>query len=177
MKDFTNAPCFETDIVMNLHTGTHIDRPLHMIEGGETMDSLDISNLVTECVVLDFSHLEEKITKADLVEKEIQRGTFVILKTKNSNENVFNPSFVYLEESGAKYLQSLAVKGVGIDALGIERAQLGYPTHKTILGDMRIILEGLVLKGVQEGKYQLIALPLKIAGVEASPTRAILIQE
>ena len=64
--------------------------------------------------------------------------------------------------------------GVGIDSLGIERSQPGHETHKTLLGNSIMILEGLRLKEVVEGKYILIAAPLNIPGVEASPVRAFL---
>ena len=67
------------------------------------------------------------------------------------------------------------IKGVGIDALGIERNQT--PTHKLLLGAGIIIIEGLRLKDVPEGEYFLIALPLKIKDVEAAPTRAILVEK
>ena len=85
--------------------------------------------------------------------------------------------FIYLAESGARYLVDKGVRGVGIDALGIERNQLGHPTHKLLLANGIYILEGLRLKEVKEGSYTLIAAPLNIIGVEASPVRALLLDK
>lgn len=84
---------------------------------------------------------------------------------------------MYLDASAAEYLKSAGITGVGIDALGIERAQPGHETHKTLLGAGIIILEGLRLADVNEGTYRLAALPLRLKGTEASPARAILIEE
>jgi len=99
------------------------------------------------------------------------------LKTKNSFSDDFDYNFVYLSGDAAKYLVSKKIIGVGIDGLGIERNQPTYDTHKSLLSNKVMILEGLRLKEVLEGSYKLIILPLKIANVEASPARAILIED
>ena len=74
-------------------------------------------------------------------------------------------------------LASRKIKGVGIDSLGIERNQPDHATHKILLGNGIHILEGLRLKNVKEGEYTLIAAPLNIKNVEASPVRALLVEE
>ncbi|HHU55591.1 MAG TPA: cyclase family protein [Acholeplasmataceae bacterium] len=167
----------ESSIVLDLHTGTHIDAPLHMIKDGNMINDYSLSSFITPCYVIDFTNLEDKISEKDLKLKNIKVNDFVLLKTKNSFNESFDFNFVYLDEEGARYLKSLNIKGVGIDALGIERNQENHPTHKILLSNNIIIIEGLKLDNVPEGKYQLIALPLKIDGVEASPTRAILIEK
>lgn len=173
-SDFESGSVYESKLGIELHTGTHIDAPLHMIEDGEDITLYPIESSVSPCRVLDFTHIEEAITKEDLMEKEIVEGEFVLLKTKNSWDEGFNYSFIYLDESGAKYMVEKGVIGAGIDSLGIERAQPGHETHKTLLGNKIMILEGLRLKHVEEGPYVLVAAPLNIPGVEASPTRAFL---
>ncbi len=175
--NFDHASHYETNVSYNLHTGTHIDAPLHMIEGGATMESYDISRFVTDCRVLDLTGVSGMIHKEDLEPFKPQKGEFLLFKTKNSFEEIFNTGFVSLAEDGAVYLKDIGIDGAGIDALGIERGQPDHMTHKTLLGNNIIILEGLRLKEVPEGSYQLIALPVKLAMVEASPTRAILISE
>ena len=97
------------------------------------------------------------------------------MKTKNSWDDQFQSDFIYLDKSGAEFLEENNVLGVGIDALGIERNQPYHETHKILLSRHIPILEGLRLKEVPAGEYILHALPLKIAGVEAAPTRAVLI--
>jgi arylformamidase len=81
-----------------------------------------------------------------------------------------------LDKDAAKYLSMCKVKGVGTDGLGIERAQKNHETHKTLLKNGIVIIEGLRLKEIKEDTYSLIFLPLKIKGVEASLGRAVLIK-
>ncbi len=177
VTDYNTGSIHESVISMNLHTGTHIDAPLHMIQGGSTFETIDISRLVTPCCVYDFTGAEERITANDLRAKDIQPGSFILLKTRNSFFEGFDPGFVYVDASAAEYLSDKGIIGVGIDSLGIERAQPGHETHKTLLGNGIIILEGLRLADIREGEYKLIALPLRITGTEASPARAVLIEE
>ncbi|MCT4605214.1 MAG: cyclase family protein [Marinisporobacter sp.] len=177
INDYMIGNTYETDMRINLHTGTHIDAPLHMIKDGDTIDQIDLKELITKCRVLDFTEVGECIKKTDLEKKDIKAGEFLLLKTKNSYVDTFELDFVYLEKSGADYLQKMNIKGVGIDALGVERSQKNHPTHKILLGSKMIIIEGLRLKGVKEGTYMIYALPLKLKGVEAAPARVILIEE
>lgn len=167
----------ETRISMDMHTGTHIDAPLHMIRGGDTIENLDINKVITKCKVFDFTNISDKITLEDLISKDIQKGDFIIFKTRNSFREDFDFEFVYLDKTGAEFLKEKGVAGVGIDALGIERAQPEHETHKILLGAGIVILEGVRLKDVEEGEYFLYAAPLKIRGAEASPTRAVLVKE
>lgn len=168
---------YETDLTMNLHTGTHIDAPLHMIQNGKTMDMYQIEDFIAKAIVLDFTDKTDCITESDLRGKKIERNDFVLLKTKNSFDTSFHSEFIYLERSGAKYLVDLGVKGVGIDALGIERAQPDHETHLHLLGNDIMIVEGLCLKEVVEDIYQLIILPIMLGNTEAAPARAILMKE
>lgn len=177
LQDFSSGSAYESNITMDMHTGTHIDAPLHMIENGSAIEELDLERVVTHCKVIDFTAVENKITKDDFLNKEINKDDFIILKTKNSFNDEFDFNFVYLEKSGAEYLKDKKIKGVGIDALGIERSQAGHETHKTLLGNGITIIEGLRLKDIREGNYMLCALPLRIDNVEAAPARAILIEE
>ncbi|AIS52253.1 glucose-6-phosphate 1-dehydrogenase Zwf [Thermoanaerobacter kivui] len=136
-----------------------------------------LSKVITKCKVFDFTNIFDKITSEDLVNKNIQKGNFIIFKTRNSLVEDFDFEFVYLDKSGALYLKEKEIVGVGIDALGIERSQPDHETHKILLEAGIVILEGLRLKDVEEGEYFLYAAPLKIKGAEAAPTRAVLIKE
>lgn len=173
-RDFKKSTAYETEVTMGMHTGTHLDMPLHMIPEGKILDNLQLRQVVTPCRVLDLTEVEGGITDEDLKEKDIPQGRFILLKTRNSYEETFNFSFVYLAASGAVWLTNLGVSGVGIDALSIERDQPERETHKTLLGSDILIIEGLRLAQVSEGDYLLVAAPLKIKGVEAAPIRALL---
>jgi len=167
---------YESELTMNLHTGTHIDFPLHMIKDGFNSNTENLDILTGKAKVFDVTHLKEKITYEDILDFPIETNDFLIFKTKNSLSEKFDYDFVYLDESAASYLANKKIRGVGIDALGIERAQANHPTHKILLSQNIIILEGLRLKEVPEDTYEMFCLPLKIANVEALPVRAILIK-
>lgn len=175
-SDFTTGNTYESRIQMDMHTGTHVDAPLHVLPGGATIEHIDLSKLITPCKVLDFTGLTEKIGAEDLAERDIKSGDFILLRTKNSYCDYFDFNFTYLDQSGAAYLKSKGITGVGIDALGLERSQPGHETHKILFEAGIVILEGLRLRDVAKGSYLLIAAPLKIKGVEGAPTRAVLIQ-
>jgi arylformamidase len=160
-----------------MHTGTHIDSSLHFLQDGDTIDKLELDKVVTKCMVLDFTNVDENIAKEHLIERTIEKGDFILLKTKNSSMDILENEFIYLDKTGADYLKKRGVRGVGIDALGIERSQPKHETHKIILGAGIVILEGLRLKEVQEGEYLLVAAPLNVVGAEAAPVRAILIKQ
>lgn len=167
----------ETQLSMNLHTGTHVDMPLHMIKEGADSESFDFKKLIGPCRVIDLTSVKDSITSADLKECGIKENEFLIFKTSNSFSEEFLFDFVFLSEDGAKYLADKKISGVGIDALGIERSQPGHFTHKILMNSGVVILEGLRLDGIEEGEYTLMALPLKIRKVEALPVRAILIKD
>ena len=174
MASYDEQEINESRILMDLHTGTHIDAPFHMIDSGETIETMDISKLIGTATVLDLTDVIDGITKDDLAEKKIEAGSFVLIKTRNSFSDEFNGDFIYLKEDGAKYLSEIGIRGVGIDALGIERSQPGHETHKTLLGKGIIIIEGLRLSKIDEGEYMMYALPLKIKGGDGAPARVIL---
>jgi arylformamidase len=171
----------ETKITLDVHCGTHIDMPLHMIKEGKTMDTFDFTRLITPCKVFDMTYLENPVITADDIQVfNIEKDDFIIFKTNNSfrkKEDGFDMKFVYLEESGARLLKDLEISGVGIDTPGIERSQENHMTHKLLLEDDIIILEGLALNEIMEGPYELIALPIKLKGTEGSWVRAVLIEK
>jgi arylformamidase len=176
VKDYSIGESFESKISMEMHTGTHVDAPLHMIEGGSTIENIDLNKVITPCRVIDFTNIENEIRKEDLISKNIKQGEFILLKTRNSYSEEFDFNFVYLEKSGAEYLREKDIKGVGIDALGIERSQPAHETHRALLGSGIAVVEGLRLKDIYEGEYILFAVPLKIKGAEGAPARAVLVQ-
>lgn len=176
-NDFNSGSVYESRIEMNLHTGTHLDRTLHMIPGGSTIETLDLSRVITDCRVLDLTKVNGKITANDLSGMEIIEGDFLLLKTKNSYEDILETDFIYLDYSGAQYLAEKKIIGVGIDSLGIERAQPEHETHLTLMRAGIQILEGLRLSDIKAGEYFLFAAPINILGAEAAPVRAILMDK
>ncbi|MFC4324065.1 cyclase family protein [Litchfieldia salsa] len=172
----TDGYISETRLDMDVHNGTHVDAPLHMIVNGEAIETLALEDLVGSSKVFDLTDIEDKITRKDLEALDIQKNDFIIFKTKNSFEEEFNFDFIFLAKEAAKYLVEKGIRGVATDALGIERSQEGHPTHKTLFGANIIIIEGLRLKDVPAGEYFMVAAPLKLTGIEAAPARILLLE-
>jgi len=175
--DFTDSSAYESRIDIDLHTGTHIDAPLHMVKDGATVDTIDLEKLVSHCQVIDLTHVKDCIRKEDLENLILKEDYFILFKTQNSMSDSFNPEFIYLEKCAADYLRKKKIKGVGIDSLGIERSQKEHETHKILFEAGILILEGLRLKEIEARDYILHALPIHIDHVEASPVRAVLIEK
>lgn len=165
----------ESLLSLNVHTGTHVDAPLHMLAGGETIETIPLERLVGPARVLDLTHVGECITRDDLLPFHIQKGERLLFKTSSSFSEQFLMDFVYLREDGARYLADIGVAIVGTDALGIERAQAEFPTHRTLMRSGIVIVEGLRLKAVEPGSYWLVVAPLKLTGIDGAPARALLI--
>lgn len=174
--DFSTGSAYETRLEFNLHTGTHLDTPKHMILDGYTLEELDLSKVISDCRVLDLTDVRDKITDKDLMRFNIKEGDFILLKTRNSFEDILETDFIYVDRDGARYLSKLKIKGVGIDSLGIERDQPNHETHISLLSSDVMILEGLILKDIEEGEYLLSAAPIYIPGAEAAPVRAYLMK-
>ncbi len=168
-----NVSAFHT----GCHIGTHIDAPLHFIEEGLSVDLLDLDLFIGEVTIFPMA-AEQCIDRIDLEPLGIRNGQRVIFKTANSDlweSDTFQTDYIYITESAAMYLVETGVKTVGIDYLSVEQFGLDRaPTHQTLLGAGVGVIEGLNLRGVSGGAYELICLPLKLAGADGSPARVIL---
>lgn len=173
----TNGHVTESRLEMDVHCGTHVDAPLHMNNDGSTIETIPIEKLVGPCKILDLTSAVDRITKKDLEAYQIDKDDFLLFKTKNSFDNEFNFEFVFLAEDGAHYLAEKGIRGVGTDALGIERAQNEHPTHKTLFARDIIVIEGLRLKDVEAKEYLMVAAPIKLSGVDAAPARVLLLEQ
>ncbi len=171
-----------TKIEMGTHTGTHVDAPVHFIEGAAGTEALDISALIGPAAVIDATH--EDIISAECLERlNIPEGIERILfRTRNSamwksSPHDFVPEFVGISADGAEWLVNKGIKVVGIDYLSIAPFKKAAPTHNTLLAASVIPIEGLDLSTVDAGMYFLICLPLKIEGSDGSPARVVLIED
>lgn len=166
----------ESRLSLDLHTGTHIDAPLHMINDADTIETISPEALIRTVKVFDLTEVEDGIEAEHLASLNIEKNDFVLFKTKNSFQTQFDFNFIFLKESGAKLLAEKQISGVGIDSLGIERSQEGHPTHRLLFSNHVIIIEGLKLDEVEPGTYNMVAAPLKLRGVDAAPARIFLFQ-
>jgi len=161
-------------LVLSAHTGTHVDAPLHFIDGGSSTESLSLEALIGPVLVVDARSAAEEID-AETVEREVAAGTErVIFATRNSglwDADGFTSDFVGISPAAASLLSERGARLVGIDYLSV-----GSPeTHRKLLSAGVVVLEGLDLSGVEAGAYRLVCLPLDIVGSDGAPARAILI--
>lgn len=160
------------------HAGTHVDAPAHFIGGAGTVDEIPTDALVGEAVVLDLADVA--VIGAAVLEERLPPGVErVLFRTRNSADETatFREDYVALDAGGARVLLERGVRLVGNDYLSVERfgsIMAGAPVHRLLLGKGIVVLEGLRLGGVAPGRYQLVALPLRLVGAEASPARAVL---
>ena len=169
-------------INFGLHSGTHVDAPAHFIAGGAKVESLPLASLVGEAQVVEVPP-EVKVIDEDFVATNCAPGSVRILfKTRNSAfwsnpHEGFREDYTYIDSAAARRLVESNIKLVGIDYLSVEqfRSQ-NFETHHAFLSSGVVILEGLDLREVPGGVYELICLPLKIAGGsgDGAPARVIL---
>jgi arylformamidase len=178
IEDGSNANVSRVD--MGVHTGTHVDAPYHFLQDGISIDKLNLNLLIGRAYVLHLPDVEV-ITAKVLEEAQIPpRTRRVLFKTRNSDfwvkeEPDFQIDFVGLSEDGAEYLVRRGVKLVGVDYLSVAPYKKSRPTHEKLLEAGVVIVEGLDLSEVSQGRYTLYCLPLKLANSDGAPARAILI--
>ncbi len=165
----------------SVHSGTHVDAPLHFVSGAPSIDRVDLERLVGPAQVADLTRVARLITAQDLEAAQIEPDTRrLLLKTRNSQlwqRPGFQQDFVGLAPDAAEWLIRRQIGLVGIDYLSIEPFDSADLTvHKLLLGAGILIVENLNLGEVRPGAYQLICLPLKIEGGEGAPARAMLMQ-
>jgi arylformamidase len=171
-----------TRMDIGVHTGTHVDAPYHFLGGDTpTVDQIPLKLLTGRAYVLQIPEEVGVITKAVLERMEIPpRTRRLLFKTRNSRywqrrTPGFQTDFVGISADGAQTLVERGIKLVGIDYLSISPYQQSRPTHEILLKAGVVIVEGLDLSGVSQGRYNLYCLPLKLAGSDGAPARVILV--
>ena len=172
-----------SQICFGAHTATHVDAPNHFIEGTRRVDELDLDKLIGNCRVVE---LDQRVTAIEPEHVEnLENVERVLFKTRNSDfwnepEKGFRTDFTYISPAAAKSLVEKGVKLVGIDYLSVEKfGSKSFDTHLTLLEKEVVIIEGLDLREVPAGDYEMFCLPLKILGGtgDGSPARTVLRQK
>lgn len=163
------------------HVGTHVDAPYHVQADGDTVDRLDPSIFMGEALVVEIQTPGH--VSAGQLEQAIPRWPQrLLLKTRNSSpggaldQGGFDTTYCALEVDAARLIARRGLKLLGIDYNSVEPYSAGVEVHKTLLGAGIVTLEGLDLRGVRPGAYQLVAVPLRLKDFDASPVRALLSQ-
>lgn len=166
-------------LTLSTHTGTHLDAPSHFIEGGRTVDQLDLSVLLGPCRVIEMTMNVPYVTRQMLQTCDLGSAGRVLLKTPNSqraDQQRIMSDFIALAPSAADYLREQGVRLIGIDGPSVDPwAATDFPCHRRLLAADILILENLVLRHVPPGAYGLIAVPLNLRGADGCPVRALLL--
>jgi arylformamidase len=165
-------------MTLGVHTGTHMDAPLHFIRNGAAIDSMPLDATLGRARVLGVDD-PKSIKRDELLSHGILRGERILFKTRNSDgawkSDQFDEDFVFISHDAAAYLAECGVRCVGVDYLSVGGFREDGPeTHHALLGAGIWIIEGLNLHGIEPGNYELVCLPLRLIGSEGAPARAIL---
>jgi arylformamidase len=156
---------------LGVHTGTHVDAPLHFIDGAPAVEDLALDLLVGPAVVVDATHVQGDLDETLELPAAADR---ILFKTRNSelwSRDEFVDDFVRVGIGLARRLAAERVRLVGADYLSVGDDAV----HELLLGLGVIIVEGLDLRGVEAGNYQLACLPLRLFGSDGAPARAVLL--
>ena len=168
-------------LTMTAHTGTHVDTPGHFIAGGRKLDDFGPERFILPAVVVEVAG-EGPIGPAALAGAAVPAGGAILFKTANSRDGriasgAFFEDGVYLSLDAAGACLARGASLVGLDYFTLDAyGDLDFPAHRLLLGADALVLETINLRGVEAGDYTLICLPLRLAGSEASPVRAVLLR-
>jgi arylformamidase len=162
---------------MSAHSGTHVDAPRHFFDSAPGTEALSLEMLVGRTRVIELA-TRKAVTGDDLAAFDLSEDVRVLLKTGNSrlwNSPEFHSEFIGLTESAARHLVDHGVKLVGVDYLSVEVFHTpGAPAHHVLLGAGTVVVEGLNLRDVDPGVYDMFCLPLRVSGCDGAPARVVL---
>lgn len=170
-------PCTLTRIAMCAHAGTHMDAPAHCLPEGANMDALPLDAGIGRARIIAIRD-PKTVTAGELSAHRIRRGERILLQTANSprvwDSGGFVEDFVRLTPGAAAYLAERGPRLLGVDGLSVGgQDEAGEEVHRILLKAGIWILEGLDLSGLEPGVVDLVCLPLRLAGAEGAPARAL----
>jgi arylformamidase len=181
LKDMRKGDAFTLSVYsMGAHSGTHVDAPMHFIADGAPVDRIELNRMMGLARVIEIPDSVQAIDAAELNRHDWSGATRVLFRTRSAHRGwmsspSFHRDFAYIAPDAAQLLADAGVVLVGIDYISAE--QFGAPaprTHQALLGRGIPIVEGLDLRAVGAGDYDLIVLPIKVKGHEGAPARAIM---
>jgi len=170
--------CNVSHLAMGVHTGTHMDGPVHFVHGAPGLDTMPLTATMGEARVIEIDDPHE-ITVDELRPHELHAGERVLFRTLTSprcwRADTFVEDFVYISEGAAEHLAEVGVQTVGVDYLSVGGWFAdGEAIHRTLLGARIWLIEGLDLSAVPAGRYEMICLPVKLHESDGAPARALL---
>lgn len=189
---FPGDPCYKIEPINSLekgghfhlnelsfgnHTGTHIDFPSHVIQGGKTSSDFSIENLIGSGLIIDVPEHQRSVTKQFIENLPILENDFVFFKTANSKISKhapFTDQYVYIELDAAEALLMKGVNIVGIDYISVDQYESeNLPVHHCLLSNDILIVENLELGDVPLGRCEIYIMPMKINEMDGLPARVI----
>ena len=152
---------------MCAHNGTHIDAPYHFIKNGKTIDELELDTLVGVCYV---KRHNGEVTAQD-AKKILEQA-----KEQGAKDRILIAGSAVVTAEAAEVFADSKIKLIGNESQSVGPEDAPMAVHLILLQAGVVLLEGLVLTGVEEGKYMLFAAPINLGGFEGAPCRAILIK-
>jgi len=164
-------------LLMSAHSGTHVDAPRHFFDTAPGTEALSLEMLIGRTRVIEVA-TRKAISADDLAAFDLSEDVRLLLKTSNSRlwgSPDFHSEFIGLTESAARHLVDHGVKLVGVDYLSVEVFHTpGAPAHHVLLGAGTVVIEGLNLRDVDPGVYEMFCLPLRVSGCDGAPARVVL---
>ena len=151
---------------MCAHNGTHVDAPFHFLSDGNTIEKISLDAFVGECYVV---RREGKVTAddaADILKKA---------RTAGAPERILIAGKATVTAEAARVFAQAKIKLIGNESQTVGPEDAPKEVHLILLGASIVLLEGIVLTDVAEGKYFLSAAPLNLAGCDGAPCRAFLV--
>jgi len=174
------APVNVGRLQMSVHTGAHVDAPLHFSDGAADVASVPLSRYIGPCVVADVRPEARGILPRHLpdgLDAALGRAPRLLLRSYANRPAGFDPGMAHATEALADWLAAQGICLLGLDSDSMDAFESGeLPAHRRLDRHGIAILEGLDLSGVEAGGYTLVALPLRVEGADGSPVRAILIE-
>ena len=164
----TGGVCNLTELTMCAHNGTHVDAPYHFIDDGKTIDEMPLDAFVGDCYVV---HHTGDVTAQDaenILEKAVASG---------AGQRILIGGKATVTAEAARVFADAMIKLIGNESQTVGPENAPKEVHMVLLGQEIVLLEGIVLKDVPEGKYLLNAAPLNLGGCDGAPCRAILIKQ
>ena len=181
LHDMRKGDAFTLSVYsLGAHSGTHVDAPMHFVPDGASIEQLALDPFIGPAIVIEIPDSAQAIDAAALNAHPWKGAPRVLFRTRSSlrgwmHSPAFHRDFAYIAPDAAQLLADAGVKLVGIDYISAE--QFGAPaplTHRILLGKGIPIVEGLQLEAVRAGSYDLVVLPIKVAGHEGAPARAVM---
>jgi arylformamidase len=169
------CPVNVSALTLSPHVGAHADAPLHYAEGGAAVGELDLDPFLGRCRVVHAIGVGPLVEPSHLAAAAQDLPPRVLVRTRHGAPTSWSAVFSALAPASIDWLAARGVRLVGLDTPSVDPAEsASLDSHRRLYAhDMRV-LENLVLDGIDQGDYELIALPLRLAAADASPVRAVL---